>query len=60
MIVYAILPILHAGKVYRFMGTIHVLCPAFCVFRFRVWTTKGQKKLQEFLAEMGCVIFLLH
>ena len=23
--------------------------------RFRVWTTKGQKKLQEFLAEMGCV-----
>lgn len=32
-----------------FVYYIMVLC------RFRVWTTKGKKKLQEFLAEMGYV-----
>ena len=52
MIACAIQPTQHAGKVY---ATDYISCSAFCVYRFRVWTTKGQKKLQEFLAEMGCV-----
>ncbi|XP_065891075.1 cell division control protein 45 homolog isoform X1 [Dysidea avara] len=39
---------------YRHWTLYDSLChSAYTACRFRVWTTKGQKKLQEFLAEMG-------